>query len=55
MKLGIDFLVSLFTSSVAVSPARKGLVRSRRKSGKCVSGNSKWHRRVEAAGLKGKC
>lgn len=55
MKHGIDFIVSLFTGVRDDHPARKGITRRRCKIGKIVSGNSKWHRRVEAAGLKGKC
>jgi hypothetical protein len=54
MRMTLANLVEIFTSP-SVHPARKGLTRKRSEFGKAVSGNSKWHRRVLAAGLKDKC
>lgn len=55
MKMSLNDLVSIFTSPRDDHPGRKGLQRrkfrgkSHRKGG---AGNSKWHRRMVACGLK---
>lgn len=51
-KLTYEELVSIFTSPRNDHPGRRGGQRPRSKMGKAVSGNSKWHRRMLAAGMK---
>jgi len=51
-KNGLDWLVSIFSGPRDDHPARKGIQRRRSGIGRQVSGNSKWHRRMLAAGKK---
>jgi len=52
MKTGFELLLSLFNGPAMSGPSRKSHVRGSRGIGKAVSGNSKWHRRMLAAGKK---